>query len=176
MNGLRRIQHLVTRFFGAVFSRPLRPSEQEWVSRHLGGSEARLFWDQQAIDQRHAHTVAVKVSEAGQANVNAVAAALLHDVGKRHSRLGPIARSLATVADVAHLPLPERWRIYRDHGTVGAQDLESIGADALAVAFAAGAEGSDPATMSLLRAADDGVLKAPVSDDSGNTMPPEVSQ
>jgi hypothetical protein len=97
-------------------------------------------------------------------------------VGKRHSRLGPIGRSLATVADAFRLPMPIRWRAYRNHDAVGAEDLRAIGADELAIAFAGGTEGSDPAKLALLRAADDGVLKAPVSARAGNTMPPEVNR
>lgn len=146
------------------------------MSRILDDDAARLFWDQQAIDQRHAHTVGVRIAGVAEAPRNATAAALLHDVGKRHSRLGPLGRSLATVADALHLPMPMRWRSYRNHGALGARDLHAIGADALAIAFAGGEEGADPATLALLRAADDGVLKASVSGPAGNTMPPEVEQ
>jgi hypothetical protein len=146
------------------------------VSRILDGDEARLFWDQQAIDQRHAYTVAVRVAEAAAGQTNAMAAALLHDVGKRHSRLGPIGRSLATVADSLRLPMPARWRSYRNHGAVGAHDLRAIGADPLAIAFAGGDDGGDPVTLALLRAADDGLLKASASAAAGNTMPPEVKR
>jgi hypothetical protein len=172
---LRHIWHLATRFFGVVFAPPLKPGEQAWVSRILNGDEARLFWDQQAIDQRHAHTVAMRVA-AAEVPTNATHAALLHDVGKRHSRLGPVGRSLATVADGLRLPMPMRWRSYLDHGALGARDLRAIGADPLAIAFAEGSSGVDPETLALLRAADDGVLKASSSDPAGNTMPPEVKR
>ena len=110
------------------------------------------------MDQRHAYDVAQRVhSELGE-NGPAIKAALLHDVGKRHSDVGPIGRSLATVFDALRLPLPADWRRYRDHGELGAADLELIGADDLCVAFARGrfdpATAADQSTWDALVAAD----------------------
>ena len=83
-------------------------------------------------------------------------AALLHDVGKKRSNLGPIGRSLATVAYSLRLPLPMRWRMYREHGRLGATELERVGASSLAVNFARGARGigDDPALWQALVDAD----------------------
>jgi hypothetical protein len=86
--------------------------------------------------------------------------------------------------------MPRRWQAYRDHGEIGAKDLEAIGAHPLAVAFARGRPtgGTDATAWSLLRAADDasGLRaghrvssiengKGPTNGGSGNTMPPEVT-
>ncbi len=140
-------------------SRPLSPIEQMSVAASLSAAEAGLFWEQKPIDQRHAYTVAVRVEGSVGEDPEAVAAALLHDIGKRHTSAGLIGRSLATVADMAGMPLPTDWRRYRNHGSLGSADLEGIGATGLSVAFAAGDNrppaGTDPTVWEALHAADD---------------------
>ena len=159
MSLLQTVRHLVSRFFGVLLSRPLGPRDQDWANSFLRPEEAALFWEQAAVDQRHAYEVARRVErDLGDAS-GAIAAALLHDVGKRHSDLGPIRRSIATILDGLHLPMPADWRRYRDHGELGAVDLEQIGADVLTVGFARGRV--DPeltveqSTWEVLMAADD---------------------
>ena len=132
------MRHLVKRFFEVVTSRALSPSEQAWVNRALRVDLAVLFWQQAPIDQRHAYEVAQRTEAMLGEDNAALTAALLHDVGKRHSRAGATGRSLATVLDFLRLPLPADWRRYRDHEQLGAADLAECGADPLAVAFAAG--------------------------------------
>jgi len=177
MNPLRHAWHLVTRFFGVLRSRPLGPAAQDDVKSTLTPQEAVLFWRQQSIDQRHAYDVARRV-EMVTRDGDAKAAALLHDVGKSHSRLGPISRSLATVLDTLHIPLPESWAAYRAHGELGAKDLSAAGARPLAVAFASGVASGDREIWDALVAADDGVIarKAGTGSAAGNTMPPEVQK
>lgn len=143
MTPLRRFWHLVTRFVGVVTSTRLSPQAQDEISQLLSPGEAALFWRQQPMDQRHAYEVAQRVEAAAGGERRAMVAALLHDVGKAHSALGPIGRSLATTFDAFHIPMPDRWRRYRNHGTLGATDLETIGADPLAVSFARGTGGAD---------------------------------
>jgi putative nucleotidyltransferase with HDIG domain len=159
MTPLQHGRHLVTRFFGVVTSSPLGPAAQDEVNRALTEQQATLFWSQAPIDQRHAYEVATRVRKKLGADSEAVKAALLHDVGKRHSNAGAIGRSLATVLDAMKLPLPGDWRRYRDHGVLGAVDLEQMGAGSLAVAFARGivAEGDriDPEVWTALIEADD---------------------
>ncbi len=174
MNAARRLWHLATRFFDVLLSRPLGPAEQDWVNGILRDREASLFWAQQIADQRHAHRVATRALSGLGANRDALAAALLHDVGKRHSRLGPIGRSLATVAGRLHLPMPGAWRLYLDHGRLGAADLRDVGAPSLAVAFAEGGAGDHAEILAILQAADDGRLKGSATPVPRNTMPPEV--
>ena len=134
----RQVRHLVVRFFGVLRSTPLSPRDQDEVSALLGERAADLFWQQDPIDQRHAYQVALRVRERLGVHLTAVTASLLDEVGKRHSSLGPIGRSLATVLGALRLPVPSDWRRYLDHGELGAADLSAIGADALSVAFAAG--------------------------------------
>ena len=157
-------------------SRPLGPAAQDEVNRILSTAEARLFWEQQSIDQRHAYEVAKRVGSALGSNHDAIAAALLHDVGKRHSRLGPVARSLATVCAKLRLPMPASWQQYEAHAAIGASDLSAIGAGELAIAFAAGTPYGEKRVWEVLVAADDGRLKASESAGLGNTIPPEVSR
>ena len=156
---LRHARHLVTRFFGVLRDRPLSPLEQVSVAESLTVDEAKLFWEQHPIDQRHAYSVAARVAGALGDHREAVAAALLHDVGKRHSSAGPIGRSLATVGDLAGIPLPEDWRRYRKHDELGAADLERIGAGPLSIAFAAGqkmpVDEIESDVWEVLQAADD---------------------
>jgi hypothetical protein len=120
---------------------------------------APLFWQQAAIDQRHAYDVARRVEVALGSNQEALTAALLHDIGKRHSDVGVIGRSLATLLDVLGLPLSEDWRRYRSHEQLGSTELAEGGADPLTVAFAAGFRPDpglvDAAVWEALVAADD---------------------
>lgn len=132
------MRHLTKRFFEVVTSRRLGPAEQAWVSRVLPPDLAELYWLQAPADQRHAYQVARRTEGTLGDDNAALTAALLHDVGKRHSRAGAIGRSLATILDFLRLPLPADWRRYRDHERLGAADLAAHGADPLTVAFAAG--------------------------------------
>lgn len=91
-----------------------------------------------------------------------VVAALVHDVGKSHSRLGPVGRAVATVLMYLRLPMTERMQRYWDHGKLGAADLAAAGAPTVAVAFArhhqfGRPEEMDRTTWNLLRNADLGV-------------------
>ncbi|MEA2002835.1 MAG: hypothetical protein U9N84_13255 [Actinomycetota bacterium] len=159
MTPLHRLRHLSTRFFGVLATTPLGPAEQELVNKALTAEQSRLFWEQDPIDQRHAFDVFRRVEERLSGDGEAATAALLHDVGKRHSDVGAVGRSLATVLDAIHLPLPGDWRRYRDHEALGAADLEEIGAGELVVAFARGRAGRpesvDPDVWDTLVAADD---------------------
>ena len=132
------MRHLVKRFFEVVTSCGLGPAEQAWVNRVLRPDLAELFWLQAPIDQRHAFEVAQRTAGTLGEDNSALTAALLHDVGKRHSRAGAIGRSLATMLDGLRVPLPQDWRRYREHERLGADDLAEYGADPLTIAFAAG--------------------------------------
>lgn len=156
MSPLRHFWHLVTRFFGVLTSKRLGPRAQDEINRLLSSAEAALFWRQQPIDQRHAYEVAQRVGTVLGDNREAMVAALLHDVGKAKSNLGPISRSLATSLDVLRLPVPAQWQMYRDHGSMGAEELERIGAPPIAVSFARGKAGAgdDPAVWRALVDAD----------------------
>lgn len=141
-------------------ARPLSAAEQSEVAEWLSADEQQLFWRQQTADQRHGLDTARKLAAQRPDDVELIRAGLLHDVGKAESALGPIGRSLATLAGVLHLPLPERYRSYLQHGPIGAAMLRSLAADPLVVDFAehhpgAAPEGHDAERWRLLLAADD---------------------
>lgn len=140
-----------------MVAKPLSPREQGAVADALRPGEARLFWDQDVCDQRHALQVAGRTKSLGDPRV--FNAALLHDVGKRHVRMGAVSRTLATVLDLLGLPMPDEWKTYRTHGSLGAADLDRVGASPLAIAFARGdaapPAGIDEGAWQSLRRADD---------------------
>ncbi|HSM02843.1 MAG TPA: HDIG domain-containing protein [Acidimicrobiia bacterium] len=105
---------------------------------------ARLFWSQPVADQAHAVTSARHVAELATDRPELVRAALLHDIGKRHARLGVIGRSVASVVATLRLPLRGRFAAYIEHGEAGAAELESVGAEPLVVAFARHHHGQKP--------------------------------
>lgn len=151
--------HLAGRFFGFVTAQPPGPTDQDFVARYLDGACAELFWEQQQADQRHAIDVARRVEALLPGDHSAVRAALLHDIGKRSSRVGPVSRSIATVLDAAGLPMTGRMRSYRRHGPAGAEDIAARSCGPLAEAFARihpgpAPEGVDPARWQVLLDAD----------------------
>lgn len=133
--------HLVRRFFGFLTAVPLSPGEQQQVRDLLRPALARLFFAQRHEDQRHAFNVQQSV-----AGTDAIAeAALLHDVGKTHSGLGAFSRSLATLLNGIGLPTRGRWKIYLDHGNIGADMLTEANATELAILFTRHHPGPAPA-------------------------------
>jgi hypothetical protein len=133
---LRRARHLALRFFGHYRARPLGPLEQRYVHDHLSASCAELFWKQSIPDQRHAFNVARKAEAALPGDLAVIEAALLHDIGKWRPNPGAVARSIATILDLLHLPMTKQMRAYRDHGPRGAADLEQAHCGELAIEFA----------------------------------------
>lgn len=150
--------HLAARFVDVATARPLDPVEQAWVDARLSPAEQPLFAAQPTADRRHG-LEAGRAAEAAGAGPEVVVAAILHDVGKRHSRLGLIGRSVASVAIRLRIPLWRRARIYRDHGILGAVELERAGSAPITVEFARHHHGLrppgfPPGTWDLLDAAD----------------------
>ena len=139
--------HLTRRFFDVVTSMPLDAAEQAAVETWLTKELQVLFFDQQPADQRHGYNAALKVITADLEDSDAVTAALMHDVGKRHARLGVLGRSVASVLILAGLPLSERMIAYRDHGILGARDLAAAGAPSMAIEFAMYHHGPRPLTF-----------------------------
>lgn len=151
--------HLIRRFFAVAAARDLDDDELAQIERWLSPAELSLFLAQPTADQRHGYEAGLHAQK-NRANRAVVAAAALHDIGKRHARLGPIGRSLATVMII--VGAASRWErasAYRDHGPIGAEELERAGADSLVVAFArhhheGRPAGIDSQTWDLLEAAD----------------------
>jgi hypothetical protein len=112
-------------------------------------AELTLWRRMSGYDRRHAVGVARRTEQAlGPRATRAVlAAALLHDVGKIDSRLGPVGRSAATVAGLAwgHATAAG-WRSrggivgragrYLSHDGIGAEMLAAAGSDGLTVTWA----------------------------------------
>ena len=142
-----RLAHLVSRFFDVLLARPLAPVEQSRVASLLRPAEAALFWEQPVADQRHGLVASDRVLSSEPERPDLRRAALLHDVGKRRSRLGAFGRSAASLAGILHIPVSRRFRTYLDHGPVGAEDLRAAGAETLAVEFAAAHHGVRPTAI-----------------------------
>lgn len=130
------------------------------MSDWLGPETVDVFFAQDVPDQRHGYNAALTVVAAGVRDTEVVVTALLHDVGKRHARLGIIGRSVASVLILLGLPLSERMETYRDHGMVAARELAALSVPSLVVDFAIHHHGERPptidiATWELLIAADE---------------------
>lgn len=117
------------------------------MESHLSAPEWDAFRDQSAADQRHGYSAARAVEAALGAHPSAVRAGLLHDVGKRHARLGLAGRTLASVAIRVRAPLWEGARVYRDHGVIGSRELADWGAEHLVVEFARSHHGDRPLSI-----------------------------
>lgn len=139
--------HLAGRWWEGVRAIPLDRSESRWVKRRLIGPEWAAFRQQSASDQRHGYSAARKVEIALGTCPDAVRAALLHDIGKRHARLGLAARVLVSVAIRIRAPLWARARAYRDHGPIGARELSGWDAEPLVVEFARTHHGTRPSSI-----------------------------
>jgi hypothetical protein len=125
------------------------PADEAWAVAALGRGERALWHRMSGPDRRHAVGVAREVEAAlGLAATPPVrAAALLHDVGKIASGLGPVRRAVVTVAGlVAGHAAARRWRQrpgavgragrYLCHDEIGAQLLSEASSDPLTVAWA----------------------------------------
>jgi putative nucleotidyltransferase with HDIG domain len=133
---MRHLRHLAARFFDVLRSRALTPDEQARVDGWLREDERSLFWGQQAADQRHAYEAARSCLAEQPDRPDLVRAALLHDVGKRHARLGVVGRVTASLLRLARMPAPGRLGAYLDHGRLGAEELAAGGAEPIVVRFA----------------------------------------
>ncbi len=154
---LSRARHLTGRFAGYLVARPLDESELAEVAQILGPELNALFTTLQHQDQRHSYDVFTRVRD----EPHLAQAALLHDIGKGQSRLGPFSRACATVLGSFRVPVPRRWRLYLDHGPIGARMLSDAGADDLAIVFTARHPGEPPEGVArrdweALGAADEG--------------------
>lgn len=138
--------HLTSRFFEVATASPLRADETEEIRSWLTPGQAWLFFSQANADQRHG-VQAAEVARAHGLDITAVRAALLHDVGKRHARLGLFGRSFASLAIKTRLPLTRRWRLYRDHGRIGSSELEAVASHPIVIDFAHHHHGPRPQTI-----------------------------
>lgn len=164
--------HLVARFFDYLTAPSLTRVERYLVEIWATSEEQGLFFAQSRPDQRHGYEAALTSVGRGLPG-ESVRAALLHDVGKRHARLGAVGRSVASVLMILGLPLTRRMEQYRDHGRIGSDELAAIACPAVVVDFARDHHGNRPdsideLTWIALQAADEppkagAMLKRPLS-------------
>ncbi len=129
--------HLVGRLFEVVTARALDDAERHTVEGWLeGAGEADAYWAQSVADQRHGLETARVLAAARPGRRDLVRAGLLHDIGKRHSNLGAIRRSLASFLTKLRLPVRGSWQRYLDHGRLGAEELARWGVEPLVTEFA----------------------------------------
>lgn len=129
------------------------------MAGYLNSSEADLFWQQQHTDLRHAHDCARYVAERRPDRPDLIRAALLHDLGKRGSRLGPIGRSIATLLALLGIRGSQRHHSYNRHSDEGAEILANAGAEEVVVVYtrhhhSGRPESFDPDDWDLLMTAD----------------------
>jgi hypothetical protein len=144
-----KVLHLARRFFGSL--KPGRPpaSEIEWVESTLSSPEFELWQRMSNPDQRHSVQVGrdVEATLGAKGPPEALAAALLHDIGKVQSGLGTYLRVAATlsvaVAGRDAIPLWKkqggvirRIGLYCDHPDIGADLLALAGSHDVTVAWA----------------------------------------
>ncbi len=139
--------HLAARFFDVVTAQPLDPVDLGRLNDWLSPVEQAIFLGQRAADQRHGLECGLEVARNHADRLDLVRAALLHDVGKRHARLGPLGRVLASILIRLHTPLGARVRSYEAHGPIGSDELLELGAEGLVVDFARHHHGARPASI-----------------------------
>ena len=143
--------HLARRFVRALSRTAPSAADDAWAVGNLTDGEARLWWQMQHQDRRHSIEVARRfVESVPSAGREAVAAALLHDVGKIRSRLGTGWRVVATVVG----PRTERFRLYHDHERIGVELLVSAGSAPETLALIDGTSSDAPMAEALRRADD----------------------
>jgi len=157
---VRRVAHLVGRFFGSLWPRPLDTETIAWIERTLEPGELQVWKGLGRADRAESVAVARRLDAALAGTADAarsrwVAAALLHDVGKQASAYGPLARSVVTVVIAARGDRAvRRWasgrgRIrsrmgrYAAHDDVGAELLRRAGARPEVAGWAAAHHRSD---------------------------------
>lgn len=143
--------HWVGRFVSSLWPAPPSSDDRRWAASFLSDEEATLFDRMSGSDQRHAIAVARRFDEYVAAvpvdrRQEAMAAALLHDVGKTSSGLGTYGRVVATVCGLLARDMAEAWQatsgftrkvgLYLRYGEMGAEQLTMAGSAPWVIAWA----------------------------------------
>lgn len=136
--------HLARRYAGSLSRAEPAADDERWAVSHLQGGELVLWRRMSAADRRHAIGVArsLRIDVDSEERPDVVAAALLHDVGKVASGLGPNGRAMATlwsaVVGRSRATTGEgRVSRYLRHDAIGARLLDLHHARPLAIVWAA---------------------------------------
>jgi len=148
--------HLAKRFISSLDRRELSQNEIDSVTATLTSKEFELWSQMSLLDKKHSVVVRRRfLNLMPSAELGAVRASLLHDVGKIKSNLSVLARVVATVIGSRG----ERFSLYHDHESIGAQMLREIGSEEMTCQLVSGAIGNDEGLLSkyiaALRSADD---------------------
>jgi hypothetical protein len=148
---VHKVAHLVKRFAWAITSKPPTSAQRAWAHSFLLPGEATL-WDAMTVpDQHHSLMVTRRfVEQRGEGDREAMAAALLHDVGKLRCGLGTFGRVAATLVG----PHGRRFRLYHDHERIGADMLRAAGSAPRTADLVAEVCDDEPVALALFRADD----------------------
>lgn len=153
---MTQLLHLVKRFFTSLDRREHSQVEIDSARVVLTPSEFELWSQMSLSDRRHSLIVRKRFLDLmPNAEIAAVRASLLHDVGKTKSNLGVVSRVFATILGRAG----ERFSQYHDHEAIGARMLREIGSEETTVRLVAGSLDGDDGDLAkylmALRSADE---------------------
>ena len=146
-NAELQLGHLARRFFSFATALPLTSQELDNARIRLGSDElSDLFFAQPVADQRHGYDASTWL-EARESPSWMVQAGMLHDIGKRHARMGRWGRATTTALSWVRVVPRGRMSIYTAHGLIGAEELAARGVDARIVAYTAHHHDRRPAEL-----------------------------
>lgn len=124
---MNTVAHLVKRFILSLDRRKIAVATIEVVREKLTEKEYLLWSQMPLIDKKHSIIVMRRFLERlPNAEIAAVRASLLHDVGKTESNLGVIGRVVATIVGSRG----SKFSRYHDHEKIGGKILRQIDSDA----------------------------------------------
>ena len=110
------VLYRLSQFWRNVTAQPLKVLEQEEIAESLNPGELALFRLMSTSDQRHAYRVYTLLQASGHSDVDLLAAALLHDVGKIRADLSACDRTVAVLGETF---LPRRAKAWGEGAVSG---------------------------------------------------------